>query len=248
MITVIFPVHNEWFYTQQCIKSICLDQIDEIIVVDNASTDETAKALSTLPVRAIYSEKNLGFGEACNLGLQLVKSEYVYLLNNDTILNKTTITALLDRILSDEKIGAVGSKVIWPNGQLIEAGCYFVNGAAIQRGCQGNPDDYNDFELVDYCSTCSLLIRKKVISEGFDERFSPGYYDDVDLCFQIRKKGYLVGYEPLSTIIHYEGITFNKNKTDRVGLTERNRIRFLEKWSNGCSHRTQANKHDEPLN
>lgn len=216
---------------KKCINSICLDNIDEVIVVDNASTDETSEMLKLFPFRIVRSDNNVGCCEGYNIGFKLAKTDYIYFTNNDTILNTTTITALFNRIISDDRLGAVGSKIIHPTGHLIEAGGYFTNNRAWQRGCLGNAEDYNNFEIVDYCSTCSLLFRKSLIPDGLDLLFSPGYYDDVDLCTQIKKQGYLIGYEPLSIILHYESVTFKSQNLDKNNLTERNRIKYIDKWN-----------------
>jgi GT2 family glycosyltransferase len=229
MITVIIPVYNNADYTEQCIKSICLKNIQEIIVVDNGSTDNTPQLLQSLPVKVITLEKNIGFGKACNMGLHNAKSEYIYFLNNDTILNTTTITTLLDRI-QDNRLGAVGSKVISPEGKIREAGGNINSSYTWQRGIGSDGNEYNDFEIVDYCSACSLLTRKSLITKGFDEVYGYGYYEDVDLCMQIKKQGYLIGYEPLSTIIHFEQTTSRNVIKDVTHLSNTNRSRFLHKW------------------
>jgi GT2 family glycosyltransferase len=206
-----------------------MDKIDEIIIVDNNSIEDTSVLKINSKIRVIKLPQNLGFGEACNVALKLTKSEYIYFLNNDTILNETTITALLDSIISNN-LGAVGSKVIYPNGQLIEAGCLFRNGKAEPIGHFDNPNKYNEFAIVDYCSACSLLVRKSLIGDGFDPQFSPGYYEDTDLCMRIKQSGSLVGYEPKSTIIHYEHTT-SKELFDPYELCNKNRIKFVAKWS-----------------
>lgn len=224
MITIIIPVHNGSFYTKQCIESICLDYVDEIIVVDNASKDDTCFILKDLPASVISLKRNVGFPKACNLALPLASSPYIYFLNNDTILNPTTITALLDRIVVEPKLGAVGSKVTYPNGEIVEAGGFFTEDAYQRVG------DYDDFEIVDYCSACSLLVKRELIPNGFDERFSPGYYEDVDLCMQLKQKGYRTGYEPKSVIKHYTNTT-SRQVLDLAKLIPVNKKKFIDKWA-----------------
>jgi glycosyltransferase involved in cell wall biosynthesis len=109
------------------------------------------------------------------------------------------------------------------------------NGAAFHYGWGGSPDDrrYNFAREVDYCSGASLLVRREIFERlgGFDRRYAPAYYEDVDICFGVRSLGYRVVYQPMSRLVHYEGATAGQDAT--VGFKRYqtiNRAKFVEKW------------------
>ena len=141
----------------------------------------------------------------------------------------------------------VGSKFIYPNGKLQEAGgIVFNNGDCSNFGRYDKSDkpEYNYVKEVDYISGASILIRKSLWEKigGFDDRFSPAYYEDTDLAFQLRTNGYKIVYQPKSIVIHFEGIS--KGITLKSGLKkyqEINKIKFKEKWNNELKHQENIN-------
>lgn len=239
--SIVIPVFNKAAYTFQCLRSL-LAEVDltetEIIVVDNGSTDETQEVLSHFSsvVRVIRNEDNRGFVEACNQGAAIARGKYLMFLNNDTVVLPGWLDNLIDTIESDQKAGAVGSMFLYPNGKIQEAGAIvWQNGDAHHYGWGGSPDDYrfNFAREVDYCSAASLLIRKDLFDRmgGFDRRYAPAYYEDIDLCFGVRALGYKVIYQPMSRVIHYEGATAGRDvKTNLRQHQVLNRAKFIEKW------------------
>ena len=131
----------------------------------------------------------------------------------------------------------VGSKFIYPNGTLQEAGgIVWNNGQGLNYGRGNNSDlpEYNYIKEVDYISGASILIIKSIWEKigGFDERFIPSYYEDTDFAFELRKKGYKVFYQPKSVVEHYEGISNGNNVL--LGIKkyqEINKKKFIEKWN-----------------
>lgn len=239
--SVIIPVFNKVEYTFQCLRSL-LREIDfnetEIIVVNNASRDETREVLARFGnlVRVIDNEENRGFVDACNQGAAAARGEFLVFLNNDTSVMHGWLRHLLETAESSERVGAVGSMFLYPDGLIQEAGAIvWKTGEAFHYGWGASPDDqrYNFAREVDYCSGASLLIRKEIFERlgGFDRRFAPAYYEDTDLCFGVRSLGYKVIYQPMSRLIHYEGATAG---TDVQSGFKRfqilNREKFYEKW------------------
>jgi GT2 family glycosyltransferase len=212
--SIIIPVFNKAAFTFQCLRSL-LNEIDltetEVVVVNNASTDETAALLSyfTNWVEVLNNPDNRGFGDACNQGATGSRGEFLVFLNNDTIVLPGWLDTLVETVERDEKIGVVGSLLLYPDGKVQEAGSIVWNtGEAFHYGWGGSPVDHR-FTFardVDYCSGASLLIRKALFDQlgGFDRRYVPAYYEDVDLCFSARDAGYRVVFQPASKIIHYE--------------------------------------------
>ena len=165
---------------------------------------------------------------------------YIIFLNNDTKVHKGWLSYLLNLLRKDDKIGMVGSKLIYPNGLLQEAGgIVWTNGECSNFGNGNNPEqpEYNYVKEVDYISGASILIKKALWEKigGFDKRFIPAYYEDTDFAFELRKLGYKVIYQPKSIVEHYEGISNGKNLTDISNIKHYqiiNKKKFIEKWKN----------------
>jgi GT2 family glycosyltransferase/glycosyltransferase involved in cell wall biosynthesis len=239
--SIIIPVFNKAAFTFQCLKSL-LREIDcattEIIVVDNASTDQTAQVLLHFKefISVVRNDSNRGFSEACNQGAAIARGAYLVFLNNDTVVLPRWLYTLIETIESAGFIGAAGSMLLYPDGAIQEAGgIVWKNGHADHYGWRQSPDDrrFNFAREVDFCSAASLLIRRSLFEKlgGFDLRFAPAYYEDVDICFGIRTLGYKVIYQPLSRAIHFEGGTSGRDTTSGVKKFQViNRERFVEKW------------------
>ena len=239
--SIVLLAYNKIEYTFQCLRSV-FREVDlaetEIIVVDNGSRDETARMLSYLEgfIRVITVEQNAGFVDACNMGARAARGRYLVLLNNDIVLLPGWLGPLLATVEADPEVGAVGSMYIYPNGILQEAGSIiWRDGGAMHYGWGRAPEDkrFNFAREVDYCSGASFLIRKELFDQlgGLDRRFAPAYYEDVDLCFGVRALGYKVVYQPLSRVIHHEGVTFGTNvNTGFKRFQVINREKFYEKW------------------
>ena len=253
-VSIIIPVHNNFNYTYECISSILKaeDLISyEIIISNDMSTDET----NLIKYKYFENSSNIfihnnnhkiqNFLLNCNNAMKRARGKYLLFLNNDTKVHKGWLTFLLKLIESDQKIGMVGSKFIFPDGVLQEAGgIVWSNGECLNFGVGNNADlpEYNYVKEVDYISGASILIRKSVWEKigGFDERYIPAYYEDTDFAFQLRKYGYKVLYQPLSIVEHYTGVSNGKNLTSGIKkYQEMNKIKFIKKWENGLKHQPE---------
>ncbi|ACK68497.1 glycosyl transferase family 2 [Gloeothece citriformis PCC 7424] len=247
IVSIIIPVYNKFLYTFNCLNSlsqklnpsVCF----EVIVVDDASTDETEKDLTLISgIRVLRNADNLGFIRSCNYGASQAKGKFLYFLNNDTQILSGCVETLLELIEKDESVGAVGSKLIYPDGRLQEAGgIIWQDASGWNYGRFQNPQEpeYNYVREVDYCSGASLLVRADIFNQlgGFSETFIPAYYEDTDLCFALRKLGYKVLYQPKSRLIHYEGITSGTSLNSGAKQYQQiNYTKFQQKWKEELAH------------
>lgn len=239
--TIVIPVFNKCIYTFNCLKSIVENTNDigyEVIVVDNASTDATQKMLSIVKnITVILNKDNLGFVDACNQGAAAAKGTYIHFLNNDTVVKEGWLSALVQIFKHYPTAGAVGSKLIYPNNKLQEAGgIVWKDASAWNYGKFNDPEkpEYNYVREVDYCSGASLMVKRELFEKigGFDMRYSPGYWEDADLCFSVRQSGYKVFYQPASTVVHFEGISSGTSTSSGMKrYQDINKAKFVEKWS-----------------
>jgi len=240
-VSIVIPVFNKAEFTFQCLRSL-LREVDfretEVIVVNNASTDQTGELLSHFEdlLRVVENPNNCGFVEACNHGAALARGEYLLFLNNDTVVLPGWLSALVKTADNDTSVGAVGSMFLYPDGRLQEAGAIvWKDGHAHHYGWGQSPDDrrFNFARDVDYCSAASLLIRNDLFTKlgGFDRLFAPAYYEDIDICFGVRSLGKRVVYQPASRVIHYEGATAGRDTQIGIKLfQEVHREKFVSKW------------------
>jgi O-antigen biosynthesis protein len=240
VVSIIIPVFNQWESTHTCLISILENSKDipfEVLIADDASTDETCNILKYASnIKVISNKKNKGFLNNCNDATFHAKGDYLVFLNNDTIVQPGWLKPLLDLIKKDHTIGMVGSRLIYPNGELQEAGgIIWKDASGCNYGRFDSPErpEYNYLKEVDYVSGASMMIKKSLWNEigGFDKRFIPAYYEDTDIAFEVRKRGYKVMYQPLSIIIHQEGRSHGRDI--RSGIKKYqilNKTKFLNKW------------------
>ncbi len=244
-VSIIIPIYGKATMTLDCLKSLHNHKTKysfEVVLIDDSSPDKSKKLFNNIPGIVFYSNPiNRGFIYSCNKGSELAKGDSLVFLNNDTLVLEGWLDALIDRLSSDSNIGLVGSKLIYPNGVLQEAGgIIFSDASGWNYGKGDDPTnfEYNYLREVDYCSGASIAIKSSLFRQlgRFDTRYSPAYYEDTDLAFSVRQAGLKVIYEPLSSIIHREGAS---SGTDISTGTKRyqviNQQKFADKWKNVLS-------------
>lgn len=239
-VSIIIPVYNQFEYTYNCLKSILKNsgQVSyEIIIANDNSTDFTMQITEIVKnIRVVTNKENLRFLKNCNRAAKEARGSYIFFLNNDTQVQPNWLEPLVDLMERNSDIGLTGSKLVYADGKLQEAGgILWKDGSAWNYGnrCNSEDPEYNYVKEVDYISGAAILIRKTLWEEigGFDERFVPAYYEDTDLAFEVRKRGYKVVYQPLSVVVHFEGISNGTNPTSGQKAYQKiNEKKFYEKW------------------
>jgi GT2 family glycosyltransferase len=246
VLSVVVVMFNQVSLSCACLQSI-LKNIPvpyEVIIVDNHSTDETNLLLDKIEGAAIIGNKeNLHFLRAANQALEQVRGKYLLFLNNDAEITHSTVSSALQTLMNHDKCGAVGGKIILPDGTLQEAGSIIRNdGSCLGYGRYENPEspEYNFKRVTDYCSGAFLLTYTELFREhgGFDKRFEPAYYEETDYCLWLQEQGLQVIYDPGAVVLHFE---FGSDVSNTVKtIQEKNQIVFYGK------HQEQLKKHFPP--
>jgi GT2 family glycosyltransferase len=241
LVTIVIPAYGKPDYTIRCLRSIATTWSSfvnpMIVIVDDASPDGSAREFIGIPhVDVLCNGANVGYLHSTNRGSALARTKYVCFLNNDTEVLPAWLEMMVSTAEADETIGAVGSKLIYPDGTLQEAGSIIWSDASgwnVGRGGDPAKSEYNFLRDVDYCSAASLLVRTDLLRVigGFDERYAPAYYEDADLCFEVKARGFRVVYDSRSEVIHYEGISSGTNTSSGVKRYQQiNQPKFADKW------------------
>jgi GT2 family glycosyltransferase/glycosyltransferase involved in cell wall biosynthesis len=242
-VAVAIPTFNGLDWTSKCIESIkkTHDQDHcDIWVIDDASSDGTSERLSARypDVRIIKNSQNLGFLNSCNNAFrQLRNYEWIFLLNNDTEVHEGFLLEALHLASKKPLAALIGSKLVYPDGSLQEAGAFFwQSGNAWNFGRNADPlgAEFNIDRQVDYCSGAAILLRTESLFKVglFSEEFLPAYYEDSDLAFKLREAGFETWYAHGSVVTHHEGKSHGTSTTSGIKKYQvNNNIKFSVKWA-----------------
>jgi O-antigen biosynthesis protein len=211
-LSILIVLYNRAELTLACLRSIADNRSEslEIIIVDNASSDETSSLLDRLQgAHIIRNRENVNFVLGVNQAAREANGEYLLILNNDTQLMPGTLASALRTMRSSPDIGAVGGRLILLDGTLQEAGnIVWKNGSCLGYGRGDDPfaPTYMFQRDVDYCSGAFLITPRSLWKQlgGFDEAFKPAYYEENDYCMRLWKHGKRVVYDPNAVLLHYE--------------------------------------------
>jgi len=226
-LSIVIVNLNTVDLTKGCIESIYKHEINypfEVLVTDNGSNDGSVEMLKSFDKKyknftAIFNKTNTGYAKANNQGIKKAKGEYILLLNNDTIVYKNSLNNLLDFAINTPDAGVVGSKLLNIDGSL-QMSCFNFPtiGNAIKEYFLGQKGLFDKFApktkkptTVDSVVGAVFLITPKAKEKVgiLDERYF-AYFEDIDYCRQVWRKGLKVYYLPSSIITHYHGATFKK--------------------------------------
>lgn len=243
-VAVLVLNYNGKNHLAECLQSLLILDYEnyKVYVVDNGSADGSVKYANELfPwVEVIAFEKNLGFAKAYNEAIKKVDADLVALLNNDTKVDRKWLQELVNAILEDKLIAAVGSKILlYDNPQLLNhAGAKItLIGGGFDIGLyRQDANEYNMKKPVGAVCGAAMLVKKDVFLEmgGFDDDFF-AYFEDTDFCWRAWLYGYKVIYVPTSVVYHKLGGSWGRSSPQKVFLGEKNRLSSMIKnveWVN----------------
>src|SRR5947209_3919762 len=243
-VSLIIPCSVRTDLLVNCLRSLARSGPSQIpyetIVVLNGTNAGVERELraATSGVDFAYSPVNLGVAGAGNLARSHARGAYLLLLHDDAEALPGWMEALVEAADAHPHAGAVGGKVLFPDGRLQSAGGILWREALTSTrwpgGWAGDPPPASAFdrlEFVDYCGTASLLVRASAwdTAGGLDEELYPAYFIDADLCMALRRSGYAVLFEPRSQVHHHRAASTRSRFRDFVA--NRNRQRFRTKWA-----------------
>jgi N-acetylglucosaminyl-diphospho-decaprenol L-rhamnosyltransferase len=253
-IDVVVVNYNSAKYLQACLSSVHVAFGDlekagyprgRVVVVDNASTDDSRSIALRADVHWVATGENLGFGRAANRGIAATNAPFVLLLNPDLEVASDTCVMLLARMERDESIGAIGPAVknldgsVYPSARsfpnIIDAighafvGLVFPNNPWSRRYL--NPDQ------IDWVSGTAMLLRRSALDGsrgvgGFDEDYFM-YTEDVDLCWRLAALGWRTVYEPTASVIHHIGGSSEGKALHMIVEHHRSLFRFERRTAKG---------------
>lgn len=241
-VSIVICTYGHVGYTLDCLRSIADHPpacAVEVLVVDDAFPDvEAVRPLGEVEGIALSrNAANLGFLRSCNHAARSARGRYLYLLNNDTRLQAGAIDALVELLDARPDVGIAGSKLMFPDGRLQEAGGIVWDDASAWNEGFGDVDptrpEFSYPREVDYCSGASLMIHRGLFESlgGFDEAFAPAYYEDTDLAFRVRARGLKVLYEPRSVVLHHGGVSHGTDPSASTKAHQNsNQAVFFARW------------------
>lgn len=218
----------------ECLKSISKLNYPknklEVIVVDNASSDGSdLKIKKQYPkIRLFRMDHNIGFAAAVNYGIKKSKSDFVFITNDDIVLEKNSISLLTQYLILNPDAGLIGGKVYFKsNPKKICSSGFMMNKWTGNIYRLQKP---NQLTEPDWVQGCALLIPRKLIFKlGL---LDPDYFlsfDDYDLAERVRKSGFKVVYLPDAVFWHGESLTVDKNPDFKYFHWYKSKFRFIIK-------------------
>ncbi|MCK9159249.1 MAG: glycosyltransferase family 2 protein [Bacteroidaceae bacterium] len=211
----------------------------EIIVIDNSSIKNEADIIhKRFPfVRTVRSRKNIGFSGGNNIGINMSRGKYIFLINNDTYIKEDGLQFLIERLESSPHIAGVSPKIrfAFPPQNIQFAGFTHLTPITLRNKTLGfdckDEEIYNKPHPTPYLHGAAMMIKKDIINiVGLMPEMFFLYYEELDWSTQMTKAGYELWYEPRCTVFHKESQSIGKMSKTRIFYMTRNRLLFA--WRN----------------
>jgi GT2 family glycosyltransferase len=232
LISTVILNWNGRNYLYSCLRSVKGQTYPnmEIILVDNASTDDSVETIRNVfsDLRLIVNPENMGFGGGNNRGMREAKGRYIFLLNSDTEMEENCVELLWRSIETDQTIGVTTPKIVlYDRRDTIDAAglTIYPDGLSIGRGRLEPQEKYDRSEEVFFGSGCASLYRKEMLEEiGLLDADFFAYAEDTDLGWRARLAGWKAYYVPKAIVYHHHSKTLGAYSSMKAFLVERNRI------------------------
>jgi GT2 family glycosyltransferase len=224
-VSIIIPTRDNVSFLKRCIESVerlTTYRNYELLVIDNYSSDRaTVKYLASIPHRVIPFMEAFNYSRINNFAVSQAEGEYVLLLNDDTeVISDGWLEAMLEHAQRPE-VGAVGAKLLYPDGRIQHAGVVLGVGNPWGPGVAMHSHQFYSSDSLGYAGTlmttanysavtaACMLLRKSLFKElgGLDEKNLPIQFNDVDLCLRMREQGYYIIYTPYAQLYHHESVS-----------------------------------------
>lgn len=237
-LSIISVNYNGLKDTCELIDSIPFNDTMEVIVVDNASTEDEASIIQEKypQVIVIRSDKNLGFAGGNNLGIKEAKGKYIFLINNDTFFKDFNVQVLIDRLESTSIIGVVCPKIrfAWGNNPIQFTGYTPLSQITVRNQAIGFGEEdkgqYGTPHSTPYAHGAAMMIKREVIEKvGLMPECYFLYYEELDWSMMITRADYEIWYEPTCTIYHKESQSTGQSSPLRTYYITRNRLLLVKR-------------------
>ena len=235
-VSIIIGTHNNCEYLRRTLETLFRHTPPgfELIIVNNASEDGTNILLQSLDyphLKIVNNRANRGFAAFNNQGLRLAERPYVLFLNDDMELTPGWLEPLVEMLDLHPKVGAVGSRLLYPDGRIQHDGKMFLKKDLLPYHVSigGRPGEDERPVEVDTLTAACLLGRSELV--GFCEDYRRGYYEDTDMCLRIKERGHALVIHRGSVVVHHHGISMGRNQAATERAQARNKSIFLERWS-----------------
>ncbi|MBR5969140.1 MAG: glycosyltransferase family 2 protein [Lachnospiraceae bacterium] len=235
-VAIIILSYNNQYLMRCCLESIrshCNTEACGVMVLDNASSDGVTDWLKKQDdISLLLSDENLGFPAGNNTAHETIHEDYdIMLLNNDTRMTPNALFWLRMGLYESPRVGATGCLSNYSDRCQTKDVTFSFPEQYVAYGAEINVPIPHPYEERSILGGFAILIRRDVLNEIglFDEAFSPGYYEDTDLCLRIRKAGYRLNICCNSFIYHAGSQSFIK-RTDLNDMIDRNRKYIISKW------------------
>jgi GT2 family glycosyltransferase len=238
-VSIIIPVSNNKKLTIECLASIFNNTKEvpyEIIIIDDESPEKIQEIIPLIGnITYINNTNNPGFLHLCNHVAKKARGEFILFLNNDVQVLDNWLSPLVETFFQFPSVGVVCPKVLYPNGQLQEAGAFLNKDISVRLiGLFDDPEleKYNYLREVDYCSSVCFIIQRKIFQElsGFDTSYAPGCYEYADLCFRLHNLGYSIFYNPKSALVHLSTTSNDIDERYKQQCIISDQQKFSDRW------------------
>lgn len=239
LVSMIIYTSDDEKNTLECLTSILKNTKDtpyEVFLIQGSPADKKNEILPLVKgITYLENPKNKGFWFSCNQAAERARGKFLLILNGNAQVTDGWLSSMLEMYTKNKNVGAVGPKIICPNGRLYQAGVKLNPDASV--GLVGTKDDpamprYNYAREVDYCSAVCLLLETDRLHKlgGFDAGFASGSYGDIDVCLRLRSQGLRIMYNPKSVVVFSGSVAANTDSASELQSNIQCKQLFQEKW------------------